>query len=54
MQESVYKALRKQRTQKKEMQIASDAWKPLKGFEDLVFVSRNGKASVRACFSVCT
>ena len=43
MQESVYKALRKQRTQKKEMQIASDAWEPLKGFEDLVFVSRNGK-----------
>lgn len=43
MQESVYKALRKQRTQKKEMQIASDAWEPLRGFENLVFVSRNGK-----------
>ena len=43
MQESVYKALRKQRTQKKEMQIASDAWEPLKGFENLVFVSKNGK-----------
>ena len=25
------------------MQIASDAWEPLRGFENLVFVSRNGK-----------
>ena len=43
MQESVYKALRKQRTQKKEMQIASVAWEPFKGVENLVFVSTNGK-----------
>ena len=50
MQESVYKALRKQRTQKKEMQIASDAWEPLRGFENLVFVSRNGKPVLEHAF----
>lgn len=43
MQESVYKALKRQHIQKRELQISSDAWEPLKGFENLVFVGRNGK-----------
>ena len=43
MQESVYKALKRQLIQKKEMQLASDKWEPEKGFENLVFVSSNGK-----------
>lgn len=43
MQESVYKALKRQHIQKRELQLSSDAWEPLKGFENLVFVGRNGK-----------
>lgn len=43
MQESVYKALKRQRIQKREIQLSSDKWEPLKGFENLVFVTKNGK-----------
>lgn len=43
MQESVYNALKKQRIQKREMQLASDQWEPENGFENLVFVSKTGK-----------
>ena len=43
MQESVYKALKRQRIQKREIQLSSDKWEPLKEFENLVFVTKNGK-----------
>ncbi len=50
MQESVYKALKRQRIQKKEMQIAAAAWEPLEGFEKLVFVGRNGRPIAEHAF----
>lgn len=43
MQESVYKALKRQRIQKREIQLSSDKWEPIKGFENLVFATKNGK-----------
>lgn len=43
MQESVYKVLRRQRILKREIQLSSDKWEPLNGFENLVFVTKNGK-----------
>ncbi len=43
MQDSVYKALRRQRIQLKEMQMATSLWNPLEGFENLVFVGKTGK-----------
>lgn len=52
MQESVYKALKRQRIQKKEMQMLSDKWEPLSGFENLVFVGKNGKPIMEHSFQV--
>lgn len=43
MQDSVYKALKRQRIQMKEMQMASYEWETLEGFENLVFAGENGK-----------
>lgn len=43
MQESVYKALKRQRIQKREIQLSFDKWELLKEFENLVFVTKNGK-----------
>ncbi|MEY8506660.1 tyrosine-type recombinase/integrase [Lachnospiraceae bacterium 42-17] len=43
MQDSVYKALKRQKIQVKEMQMACAEWKPLESFENLVFVGKNGK-----------
>ena len=36
MQESVYRALRRQSNQLKEMQMACSTWEPIFGFENLV------------------
>lgn len=52
MQESVYKALKRQRIQLKEMQLASSSWEPLEGFENLVFTGRNGKPITEHSFQV--
>ena len=52
MQESVYKALKRQCIQKKEMQMFSDKWEPLSGFENLVFVGKNGKPITEHSFQV--
>jgi hypothetical protein len=52
MQESVYKALKRQRIQKKEMQMLSERWEPLSGFENLVFVGKNGKPITEHSFQV--
>ena len=43
MQDSVYKALKKQYVQLKEMELAANNWEPLDGFNNLVFVGKNGK-----------
>ena len=43
MQDSVYKALKRQWIQLKEMQLSASEWQPLEGFENLVFVGKNGK-----------
>lgn len=40
MQDSVYKALKRQWIQLKEMQLSASEWQPLEGFENLVFVER--------------
>lgn len=50
MQKSVYNALRKQRIQIKEMQMATNTWESLKGFENLVFVGQNGKPIAECTF----
>ena len=52
MQESVYKALRKQHVQLKEMQLVSSDWQPLSSFENIVFVGRNGKPITEHTFQV--
>lgn len=52
MQESVYKALKHQRIQLKEIQLASKEWTPLEGFENLVFVGKNGKPITEHSFQV--
>lgn len=52
MQESVYKALKRQRIQIKEMQLASNEWATLEGFENLVFTGRNGKPITEHTFQV--
>lgn len=52
MQESVYKALKRQRIQLKEMRLASSDWEPLEGFENLVFTGRNGKPITERSFQV--
>ena len=43
MLDSVYHALKKQKVQCMEMQMRAEEWQPLEGFENLVFVGRNGK-----------
>ena len=43
MLDSVYRALKKQKVQQMEMQMQAEDWRPLEGFENLVFVGRNGK-----------
>ncbi len=50
MQESVYRALKRQRIQKREMQLAAAAWEPLEGFEKLVFVGRKGRPIAEHAF----
>lgn len=52
MQESVYKALKRQRIQIREMQLASNEWTTLDGFENLVFTGRNGKPITEHTFQV--
>ncbi len=42
MQDSVYKALKRQWIQLKKMQLSASEWQPLE-FENLVFVGKNGK-----------
>ena len=43
MQEDVYKALKRQKVQKMEMQLHNANWMSEKGFEDLVFVNVTGR-----------
>ena len=44
MLDSVYRALKKQKLQQMEMQMQAEVYRrPLEGFENLVFVGRNGK-----------
>ena len=52
MQESIYKALKKQHVQLKEMQLACSNWEPSDGFENLVFVGKNGKPITEHTFQV--
>lgn len=52
MQDSVYRALKRQRIQLKEMQLSCKKWKPLEGFENLVFVGKNGKPITEHTFQV--
>lgn len=52
MQDSVYKALKRQRIQLKEMQLASGEWEPQEGFENLVFAGKNGKPITEHTFQV--
>lgn len=52
MQDSVYKALKRQRIQLKEMQLSSLEWAPFKGFENLVFAGKNGKPITEHSFQV--
>lgn len=43
MQESVYKALRRQRIKLKELRLCTAGWQSQEGFENLVFVTAKGK-----------
>lgn len=43
MQDSVYKALKRQKIQVKELQMMSANWQTLEGFDNLVFLGLNGK-----------
>ena len=52
MQDSVYRALKRQRIQLKEMQLSASEWQPLEGFENLVFVGKNGKPITEHTFQV--
>lgn len=52
MQDSVYKALKRQRIQLKEIQLSSLEWTPLEGFENLVFAGKNGKPITEHSFQV--
>lgn len=52
MQDSVYKALKRQKIQVKEMQMACAEWGTLKNFENLVFVGKNGKPVTEHSFQV--
>lgn len=50
MQDSVYKALKRQRIQLKKMQLSSLEWKPLEGFKNLVLAGKNGKPITERSF----
>ena len=52
MQESVYKALKRQKIQLKEMQLICEEWENLEGFEHLVFLGKNGKPISERAFQV--
>lgn len=52
MQESVYKALKRQKIQLKEMQLMCEEWKNLEGFEHLVFLGKNEKPISERAFQV--
>lgn len=52
MQESVYKALKRQRIQVKELQMMCEEWITLEGFENLVFLGMNGKPISKRAFQV--
>lgn len=52
LQDSVCKALKKQHVQLKEMKMAANNWEPLAGFENLVFVGKNGKPTTVHTFQV--
>lgn len=52
MQESVYKALKRQRIQVKELQMMCEEWITLEGFENLVFPGMNGKPISKRAFQV--
>lgn len=52
MQESVYKALKRQKIQLKEMQLMREEWNNLDGFENLVFLGKNGKPISERAFQV--
>lgn len=52
MQESVYKALKRQKIQLKEMQLMCEEWKNIEGFEHLVFLGKNGKPISERAFQV--
>lgn len=52
MQESVYKALKRQRIQVKELQMMCEEWITLEGFENLVFLGMSGKPISERAFQV--
>ena len=52
MQESVYKALKRQRIQVKELQMMCEEWRTLGGFDNLVFLGMNGKPISERAFQV--
>ena len=52
MQESVYKALKRQKIQLKEMQLMCEEWKNLEGFEHLVFLGKNGNPFLKGHFKL--
>lgn len=52
MQDSVFRALKKQYVQIKELQMASSNWELATGFENLVFVGKNGKPITEHTFQV--
>lgn len=52
MQESVYRALKRQHVQLKEMQMQGSNWEPTAGFEKLVFVGMYGKPITVHTFQV--
>ena len=48
----MYKALKRQKIQLKEMQLMCEEWKNLEGFEHLVFLGKNGKPISERAFQV--
>ena len=52
MQNSVYEALKQQHLHQKKLQMVSSDWTPAKGFENLVFVGKNGKPITEHQFQV--
>lgn len=52
MQESVYKALKRQKIQLKEIQLICEEWENLEGFKHLIFLGKNGKPISERAFQV--